>query len=137
MTNKVDGITLLQMIKDGKIKDGNKISCSDFVSSYYFKSGTLGYYNKDENGIIKFVELSLKDIIENIKYATYEIIEEIEKPKEIELLNIECDDKHQNYYIVNECGTKCFLTKHSKMIAEQQNEIAKAVNYLLEKSDKE
>lgn len=127
---KVDGITLLQMIRDGKIKDGNKISCSDFVSSYYFKSGTLGYYNKDENGIIKFVELSLKDIIENIKYATYEIIEEIEKTKKIELIDNSIID-------IDELGKHTITTnkKDRNIYIPRINWLIDKVDYLLKKED--
>ncbi len=79
---KVDGIKLLQMIKNNQIKDGSKIYCSDFPGCYYFKNGTLGFYKKfEKSSKIEFVELSLKDILENIRYAYYEIIEE--KPKKI------------------------------------------------------
>lgn len=128
---KVDGITLLQMIKDEKVKENTLIEVSGGVRTHYpyVKFGeNKRLYWENEHYTINQVVLT-DDLLE----YTFEIIEEKEKPKEIELLNIECDDKHQNYYIVNECGTKCFLTKHSKMIAEQQNEIAKAVNYLLKK----
>ncbi len=63
-----------------------------------------------------------------------EIIEDA--PKGIELLDIKFDG-YNTYYLLNEYGTKCTLSKHDKIIAEQQNEIAKAVNYLLKRCDKD
>ena len=63
-------------------------------------------------------------------------IEIIEEDKPIEELLIEQDCPSSNYYIRNEFGTKCGLTKHSKMIAEKVNEIAREVNKLKKESDK-
>ena len=62
------------MIKDGKLKDGTKIRCSDFPATYVYKNGTLGFYGAEE-----FIELTLRDILENINYANYEILEEEKK----------------------------------------------------------
>ena len=55
----------------------------------------------------------------------------IEEEKEIEKLKIE-QDTPNNYYIKNEYGTKCALTKHSKMIAEKVNELIDEVKKLKE-----
>ena len=71
---KVTIYELLGMIKDGKLKDETKIRCSDFPATYVYKNGTLGFYGKDE-----FIELTLRDILENINYANYEILEEEKK----------------------------------------------------------
>ncbi len=62
-------------------------------------------------------------------------IEIIEEDKPIEELLIEQDCPSSNYYIRNEFGTKCGLTKHSKMIAEKVNEIAREVNKLKKKEN--
>jgi len=62
-------------------------------------------------------------------------IEIIEEDNPIEELLIEQDCPSSNYYIRNEFGTKCGLTKHSKMIAEKVNEIAREVNKLKKESD--
>ena len=35
----------------------------------------------------------------------------------------EKDENTQNYFIRNEYGTKCYLTKHSKIIASKFNEL--------------
>jgi hypothetical protein len=69
----------------------------------------------------------------------YKLNEEIEiiEEKKIELpekIKIEQDTPSSNYYIRNEFGTKCGLTKHSKMIAEKLNE---TLGYLKYKEDKE
>ena len=59
-----------------------------------------------------------------------EVLEEEKKlPKKIK---IEQDTPSSNYYIRNENGTKCGLTKHSKMIAETLNQL---IDYLKSKGD--
>lgn len=47
----------------------------------------------------------------------------------IEELKIE-NDSPTNFYIRNEQGAKCFMTKHSKIIAEKLNEVIREVNKL-------
>lgn len=77
-------------------------------------------------------ELSRPTLLDYI--ATYhdflkdevEIIED--KPKEIEKIEIHEDEKCKNYYIINEFGTKCYMTKHSKIIANKLNEIIDKIN---------
>ena len=49
-----------------------------------------------------------------------------------EKLKIEQDTPTSNYYIRNENGTKCILTKHSKMIAETLNQL---IDYLKSKGE--
>lgn len=57
----------------------------------------------------------------------------IEEPKGIpEKLKIEQDTPSSNYYIKNEYGTKCALTKHSKIIADKVNEL---LDYLESKGE--
>ena len=52
---------------------------------------------------------------------TVEILEEEKKIPE--KLKIEQDTSNSNFYIKNEFGTKCYLTKHSKILADKINEI--------------
>ena len=97
---------------------------------YTYDSEEKNYINK--NGLYLF---------ENLFFEANPLLKEVEivedKPEKIKLLDIEIENLHtNNCYIRNEQGTKCFLTKHSKILAVQLNEIAKAVNYLLEKSEK-
>ena len=47
----------------------------------------------------------------------------------IEELKIE-NDSDTHFYIRNEHGTKCSMTKHSKIIAEKLNEVIREVNKL-------
>jgi len=75
---------LLTLIKDKKLKNGTKIKCSDFPVTYIYENETLGFYSKDE-----FIELTLKDILENLDYANYEIIEDIELHKTITYKDLE------------------------------------------------
>lgn len=58
-------------------------------------------------------------------------VEIIEEDKDIEKLKIEhMENNPSNKYVVNEFGTKCFLTKHSKILADKINEIIDEVNKL-------
>ncbi len=85
------------------------------------------YFRKDKIGISISEDLALIQCLTD----EVEIIED--KPKKIELLDIKIEKGSAgNCYLVNKNGAKCFLTKHSKMIVEQQNEIVRVLNYLLE-----
>ena len=55
-----------------------------------------------------------------------------EEKKIPEKIKIEQDTPSSNYYIRNENGTKCGLTKHSKMIVETLNQV---IDYLKSKGD--
>jgi hypothetical protein len=46
------------------------------------------------------------------------------------------ENQPSSKYIVNEFGTKCFLTKHSKIIADKVNELVRNQKYILERLDK-
>lgn len=60
-------------------------------------------------------------------------VEILEEAKSIiEKLNIENDGPTQ-FYIRNEYGTKCSLTKHSKIIADKLNEV---IDYINRREDK-
>lgn len=68
----------------------------------------------------------------SFKYLNDEIEIIEEKNKIPEKLKIEQDTPTSNYYIRNEYGTKCGLTKHSKIIADKLNEI---IDYLKSKGE--
>jgi len=57
----------------------------------------------------------------NILNEEAEILEDEKKIPE--RLKIEQDTSSSNFYIKNEFGTKCSLTKHSKIFADKINEI--------------
>lgn len=97
-------------------------------------------FDKEENDYKNADRLLLfEHLFKFERKALFLEVEIIKKSqKKIELLEIEYENKStNNCYIKNENGTKCFLTKHSKMIAEKLNELIKTVNCLLEKSDKD
>lgn len=108
---KITIFEIIKMIKDGKLKDGTKIRCSDFPATYVYKNGTLGFYGTEE-----FIELTLRDILENINYANYEILEEEKKIPE--KLN-EDFNQHCNEYLY-------------KKVEDKVNEI---IDYLKSKGD--
>lgn len=110
---------LLGLIKDGKQPDKVKYDDNIYIwneDNYLFD---LHKYITDSLGEVDMFDKNI------------EIIEE--KPKKIGKLNIEIENKTTgNAFIRNEYGTKCFLTKHSKIIAEKVNELIEKANYLLE-----
>lgn len=130
-------IDLLNKIANGeevpkKIKYKGRIlyyDSEDSETNNY--NATFNYYDKDgENALFEgWIGQYLNDEVEIIK----EELEIIEEDKPIEELLIEQDCPSSNYYIRNEFGTKCGLTKHSKMIAEKVNEIIDVVNELKER----
>ena len=81
-------------------------------------------YNKDDFDFLpySFCNWRTRDFI-NDK------VEILEEDKDIEELKIE-NDNPTHFYIRDEKGTKCGMTKHSKMIAEKLNEVIREVNKL-------
>ena len=80
-----------------------------------------------------------KEEIEALGYACGEIQKcfingwnkSLEEDKKIEKIDIKSDEATSNsYYILNEHGTKCYLTKHSKVIADKVDELIDKVNKL-------
>lgn len=63
------------------------------------------------------------------RYVKVELEEEKKIPEKIK---IEQDTPSSNYYIRNENGTKCGLTKHSKMIVETLNQV---IDYIKSKGE--
>lgn len=81
-------------------------------------------YNKDDFDFLgyAFCNWRTRDFI-NDK------VEILEEDKDIEEIKIE-NDNPTHFYIRDEKGTKCGMTKHSKMIAEKVNEVIREVNKL-------
>lgn len=89
----------------------------------YFDGVT--YY--DEEGNNDFFDILAMN--NNALTHLYDEVEIIEEDKDIEELKIgQVENNPSNKYIVNEFGTKCFLTKHSKIMADKINELIKIVN---------
>ena len=143
-------IDLLNKIANGKVP--SKIKYDDMIFEY-----DGGYYSSKNNIILEEycnLTTSLNDEVEIIeeekkitpndfenlgyalgsikKYINKGYDKAIEENKIPEKLKIEQDTPTSNYYIRNENGTKCSLTKHSKMIAETLNQL---LDYLKSKGD--
>ena len=129
---KITMYELLGLIKDGKAPKKIK-----------FRNEIYEYKNNIEEGFIDYVGIE-KETNERFYLSSYignnyisdiftDEVEIIEEQKKIEKIKIEQDTQNSNYYIKNEYGTKCGLTKHSKMIAEKVNELIDEINNLKEK----
>ena len=69
-----------------------------------------------------------RDILDtNGKYLNDEV-EIIEEDKKIEKLEIVHNGSANAYALLNEYGTKCALTKHSKVMCDKINEIIDKLN---------
>lgn len=82
--------------------------------------------------------LTVKEAEENLYKFSEALYKEANKKREKKIpekLKIEQDTPTSNYYIRNENGTKCALTKHSKMIAETLNQVIDYLDYLKSKGD--
>lgn len=112
---------LLGMVKDGKAP--KKIKFNEIYC--YYRECKNEYVDYTDNPIIQWDYVVMNSLNDEV-----EILEE---PKEIpEKLKIEQDTPSSNYYIKNEYGTKCALTKHSKIIADKVNEL---LDYLESKGE--
>ena len=119
---KITMYELLGMVKDGKAP--KNIKYNTFELKRTMSNNLLRMY-VDEEGMFfpeYYSVLTLNDEVEMIE----------EEKKIPEKLKIEQDTPTSNYYIRNENGTKCALTKHSKMIAETLNEV---LDYLKSKGE--
>ena len=101
----------------------NKIANGEDVPEYI--NYTHRVFGKDTMFVCK------ENIINKLDIGAIELndeVEIIEEDKKIEKLKIEQDTPNSNFYIRNENGTKCGLTKHSKIIADKINEMIDYIN---------
>ena len=135
--NYISYYELLIRIKEGNIpqllilhlvptKSVEYVPDYDYVSDKLVGYEILNDKDEDENYSYHLVDCFLESTMFD------KVIEIIEEEKEIEKLKIEQDTPNSNYYIKNEYGTKCYLTKHGKMIAEKVNELIDEVKNLKE-----
>ena len=118
-------ITVYELL--GLIKDGKAPKKIEYKGDTYIYAGEDYSINDNrEDWLITKYDYFLT----NFLTEEVEILEE-DKPI-IEKLNIE-NDSPTHFYITNEYGTKCGLTKHSKMIVDKLNEI---IDYINRKEDK-
>ncbi len=120
---KITMYELLGMIKDGKTPE--KIKYMGYIFEYDINHKRYeSYFDEQIWTLIDFV---------NVDDNLNDEVEILEEEKKIpEKLKIEQDTPSSNYYIRNENGTKCALTKHSKMITETLNQV---IDYLKSKGD--
>ena len=138
-----------------KIANGEEVPKEIIFENYRYHKQPEGYFRSviNSNWIALTTDFNIYDILN----GEVEIIEEDNKDnftgwkmyqdgKEVcsidcstneekkipEKLKIEQDTPNSNYYIRNENGTKCGLTKHSKMIIETLNQV---IDYLKSKGD--
>ena len=118
-------INLLNKIANGE-EVPKKIRIDHWCYKFEWVEHQSNYYDK-HNEIDLMSCLSCDK--EELNYEVHELEEEKKIP---EKLKIEQDTPTSNYYIRNENGTKCSLTKHSKMIAETVNQL---IDYLKSKGE--
>jgi len=127
-------IDLLNDIENDEIEDG---TIFEVIGDFFYKLIVIDKNLYCINEMTKQLEILDSKYIGRFGNRQYEIIElsnKIEEEKKIpEKLKIEQDGHtYNNFYIVNQNGTKCYLTKHSKMIVETINQL---IDYLKSKGD--
>lgn len=116
-----------------KIVNGENINYK--ISFYDRNEDCYDTYNKHVNMLMKYKMLEdfiISKLADKSILLTDEI-EVIEKDttKQIEKINVKRDEVTPNsFYIKNEHGTPCYLTKHSKILVDKLNEIIEKLNEL-------
>lgn len=123
MNKEITIYDLLGLIKDGKAPKMIKYKGNNYMFTGYDYHCILTNIEKG------FVEYRLiKNYIQDLQSILNEKVEILEEDKPIiEKIKIE-QDSPTHFYITNEYGTKCSLTKHSKIIAEKLNEVIDCIN---------
>ena len=118
---KIDIYTLLGLVKDGKAP--NKIKYEYLIyeltpekDNYYCKNAMRWFTN----------EINSLGVLNNY-------VEIIEEDKGIEKIEIVNNGNMNAYAIYSADGTKCALTKHSKVMCDKINELIDKVNSLKNK----
>ena len=118
-------MTIIELINKIANEEGvpQKIKYKDTIYIYSEKDQDYVECNKDDFDLLgyAFCNWITRDFIND----KVEILEE-DKPI-IEKIDIE-NDSPTHFYIKNEYGTKCSLTKHSKIIVEKLNEVIEYTN---------
>lgn len=128
MNKEITIYELLGLIKDGK--EPKKIKYNGDIYEYKILIEGSGYVH--EQFIHRYIWLSneIANKIDDINFnCLNDKVEILKEDEDIEELKIE-NDSNTYFYIRNEHGTKCSMTKHSKVIAEKLNEVIREVNKL-------
>lgn len=125
MNKKIKIIDLILLIKENK--QPNKIMYED--NRYEYDKVSQDYYDTYLDEYLIYSVCGNNNEWLNVEV---EILDE-EQLDELEELDIKSDEATPNsYYIVNEYGTKCYMTKHSKTIADKLNIAIKHIKKLEE-----
>ena len=118
-------IDLLNKIAKGELEDKTKVKFGSEIYEFWEEDkkiharSTITYeFHKNITRVLDWDKLD----------DEVEIIDE----KNISKLEIK-QNGNLNYYIENEYGTKCALTKHSKIIADKINELIDVINDMRDK----
>lgn len=111
-----------------KNANGEEMPKEIIFENYRYYKHPEGYFRSviNSNWIALTTDFNIYDILND----EVEILEEEKKIPE--KLKIEQGSLSNNFYIKNEFGTSCNLTKHSKIIADKINEI---LDYLKSKEE--
>ena len=106
-----------------KIANGEEIPQLIKWNGYIYDKLGCEYYMLNDRDITLF-----GDILDtNGKYLNDEV-EKVVEDKKIEKLEIVHNGSPNAYALLNEYGTKCALTKHSKVMCDKINEIIDKLN---------
>ena len=84
----------------------------------------VSYYDKEKNNsILDFLAMDYNALTH--LFDEVEIIEEDKKIEKLELVN---NGNVNAYALLDDWGTKCALTKHSKIMVDKINEIIEVIN---------
>lgn len=125
---------LLGMIKEGNEPDlvRLRLNCGAVYYQAYYDDDEFNYYGicdgDDEND--DFKHYLVDSLLESQMFERN--IEVIKSPKKIEKIELVNNGSLNSYAIYDENGTKCALTKHSKVMADKINEIIDEINKIKE-----
>lgn len=123
MNKKITLYELLGLIKDGQAPKRIKQIFNDGFKEEYILDKEGWYETTDKTTKMNIFKADkLNSIVE--------ILEEEKKIEKITLLN---NGNPNSYAIYDENGTKCALTKHSKVMVDKINEIIDEINSHLSK----
>lgn len=120
-------ITIYELL--GLIKDDNKPNKIRYDSHFWnLKKEFNDYFDGEKYLIADGFDV----FFDNAKEFLNDKVEIIEEPKQLEEIEIE-NDNTSHFYIRDKHGTRCQMTKHSKIITEKVNEI---IRYIKDKENK-
>ena len=108
-----------------KIANGEEIPKKVKVGYYYYEYEENGEYINTENTEDLLFDF---DSYYPLEQCLNEEVEIVGEDKNIEKLEIVHNGSANAYALLNEYGTKCALTKHSKVMCDKINEIIDKLN---------